>query len=1065
MGKVTKTAKTYPNRRRSSRQRGLAPIIVEQKRKQRTRSRLKQASSLSPNSKKRQKSEEMTIAQNQVSKTNQVSPTPTKPTNEEKKVLSGVKTLTNLVKEVTSVRTQLDMGASVDTLVNSQKPPKNETTANEKNATETEGKQESDEEYTPSEKDEERNSDKDSDCDSEKAITGENSDQKQNSTNTLFNFGFKQSSGNDNNENKIEVMGGVKSISTDTPIAREYIKKNENKLVRVKMNLVKVEDGTFARMDEEAKEKEEEENKSRSLQMKVDEKQKHQKVQESNNSGSEADQQETKIPPKDASCTSSSSTKRSGNEAKSIRHKVQFLRKKSALTTLEESDDDDDSSGSEDSFNTIMSNETSVHYSRAEARKKVPPPHIRYRMGFLLETIPVPPKATEEQLKQLKTPSERCKVILTDLIKFVKSFCKKAVFVSWKNDKGFDILPVAAAKLPEDVIQISKFFQGFKAKLKDGRKLYLNFCLHVPGLTMALTEGKLTHFANLYSYTIYKCNIQAENPKVIGWLVYSYSFTNVNAIKSFLTERSTYEWGLKMTAPSQIDKAVPWNDRTKALEIMVPAENEEEARALISSTFCPKKKNGFKSFTDSYVYVGPERENSTEALAPIFSAMYARHKFRMTHINIVLVKTIVKEIDIKLPTNKQGVFMSLREMILNFPSTTQQLGGKNQSKLFLSVDYTADSKNVWWNKLPGEGGAGYILSYYQWDEGEANEIRKGLGAYLGQYYGKSGIYSSFHAKHWETVESWEWNETEKRFHTPEEKNLAASVLNDPTADVMKAFHRKQMLLESLEKKKKQLEEKVKETGQNTEEKKGKRNNNKSQDVQVLGKFDEIDNQENNIPCDLSYQDFQQLDEASTKAAQAIKDTTIIIDPPSPMEDERSTFDSLKKRRAREIMEAEDDPDVGSIQAHDESTRLIKNTNNADVDSVSSEMTDLTDNTTNRPYFNDDADDRTVASENSLYSLRTLKSHDVKDMIQSGMSQKEVQDNIRAYTEHQKKRAERNALVLLAKHFKDERKNNKETLASAEKPPEPNESSNLTQSTGDNMCSKQSTDNCDAGDKK
>ena len=639
------------------------------------------------------------------------------------------------------------------------------------------------------------------------------------------------------------------------------------------------------------------------------------------------------------------------------------------------------------------------------------------------------------------------------------------MFVTWKNDKSFALLPVETAKLPEDILLISRFFQGFKAKIKDGRKLYFNFCLHVPGWTIALVEEKLNHFADLYSYKIYKCNIQAENPKVIGWLVYSYSFTNVNAIKIYLSERSTYEWGLKMTAPSQIDKSLPWNDRTKALELMVPAENEEEARALVSASFCPKKKNGFKSFEDSYLYVSPERENSTETLAPIFSAMFARHKFRMSHINIVLVKVIVKSIDVKLPTNKKNVFLTLREMILNYPSNKQQLGGKDKSNLFLSVDYTPDSKQVWWNKVPGEGGAGYILSYYQWDEGEANEIRKGLGAYLGQHYGKSGIYSSFHSKHWDTVESWEWNETEKRFHTPEEKNLAKSVLNDPTADVMKAFHRKQVLMENLEKRKKQLEARAKEAGQGTEEvDKEKVASSKSQEVQALGKFDDNTKHDDEVSCQQSYKEFQNLDKASKKAAESISATLILpTEIHRPCEDERSNFDDLKKQRAREIMEAENDPDVGSIQAPEDTTRVIKNTANADVDSVSSDMTDLTNNTTNRQYFNDDASDRTVSSVNSLYSLRTLKSHDVRDMIKSGMKSEEVQYNIRAYTERQKKLAEENAMVLLAKHFKENRENEKETLAAAEKPPEEKASNQQETSKGDNMCSNQSTDNCDAGE--
>ena len=198
---------------------------------------------------------------------------------------------------------------------------------------------------------------------------------------------------------------------------------------------------------------------------------------------------------------------------------------------------------------------------------------------------------------------------------------------------------------------------------------------------------------------------------------------------------------------------------------------------------------------------------------------------------------MAKSIDISLPTKKAHTFLTICEMILNYPSNSQQLGSKEKSKLFLSVDFTPDSSKVWRNKTPGSGGAGYILSFYQWDEGEANKVCKGLGAYLGHQYGKSGIYSLFNEAHWKAVKEWEWNETEQRFLTPEEKHLAASVLNDPTADIMQDFHQKQHLLDTLEnenmKKNAKKRERSKQSGQETMEKTHNADTKKSSEVQVL----------------------------------------------------------------------------------------------------------------------------------------------------------------------------------------------------------------------------------------
>ena len=372
MGKKVKTPKIYPNRRRSSRQRGLSPILSEQKRQQRRR-RLIKSNSTSPTSKKRQKSENnMSTDDGKDKQVKQVTPTPAKLKEERESVPSGVKTLTNLIEEVSSVRTQLDMGVPVESIKeekestnNKNKQVTEETGETSSNSVKrNENKDKSDDEYKPE--------DTDSDVDSENAVTENQSnhkarenqsDQKATSSSTLFNFGFKQSSAEDN-ENKITVNNGIKSISSDTPIAKEYIKKNEEKLVRIGIKMIKVEDGTFAKWDEEERQKKSCNEDSNSPPNKQETKPMQSEESSKNdgssiiNEGSKKEALANVLPP--PTTLTSTSEYKEDNQVKKVKKSVQFSAKKPSPLTFVDSEDEDDSSGSEDSFNTIMSNETSV---------------------------------------------------------------------------------------------------------------------------------------------------------------------------------------------------------------------------------------------------------------------------------------------------------------------------------------------------------------------------------------------------------------------------------------------------------------------------------------------------------------------------------------------------------------------------------------------------------------------------------------------------------------------------------------------------------------------------------
>ena len=404
----------------------------------------------------------------------------------------------------------------------------------------------------------------------------------------------------------------------------------------------------------------------------------------------------------------------------------------------------------EDDIDTIASGETSIISSKEQANKQVPPKYIRYRFVIELNHLDL----QNEESKNEQTPEEKYRQIFWDLSKYIKNIDSDAKFISWKNSPTFTFLPVNVEEFPTELEKIAVFFNGFRAKLKMDYRHTFRICIHSPKWNATWMEMKLTAWAQARSYYISKCNIQSEESTVIGWLVYSFPFSNITALKSYLMDRSDHEWGFKLGSPTTSDKNLPWRDRMKALEVMVPSDNEESARQLISESFSPYKKQGkHKTFTDYYLFVGREKEHKSDELAMIYSEMLGRHKFRLTTIEITQVTSIIKDIDRKVVT-KDNSIMTIREMILNLTSKEQKLV---PCSIFLSVDFVAKADDMWFRNTKGKGGACYYLSHYSWDSGEATTIAKGLGRYLAHYYGMEAVEEFFSADHWKVTQQWKWN--------------------------------------------------------------------------------------------------------------------------------------------------------------------------------------------------------------------------------------------------------------------------------------------------------------------
>lgn len=705
-----------------------------------------------------------------------------------------------------------------------------------------------------------------------------------------------------------------------------------------------------------------------------------------------------------------------------------------------------DTATEEDDINTVASGETSTNQTKEDEEKVVPPTFIRYRLAMELEKEDL---ATDEG-KADTTPEERYKEIFISLKNYIKSIDSNAMFISWKVQPTFTVLKVED-KFPDQMEEIASFFNGFRAKLKLAYRHSFRFCIHTPKWSNTWMEMKLATWAQARSYIFAKCNIQSESSAVIGWLVYSFPFTNISTLKEFMMEKTDYEWGFKVGAPTVTDNHIDWKNRMKALEVMVPAEKEEAARQFISALFSPhKKKNEFRTFTDSYLFVGRESEYKSDELAIFHSEMLGRHKFRYTTIEIEQVTSIIRNIDKKV-VDKHNQIVSIREMIMNLPSVEQKLV---PCKLLLSIDFVAQGEKTWFKNKRGRGGASHYLTFYSWDAGEAVLTAKGLGRYLAHHHGLECVYNYFSADHWEVTKNWKWNPRTNKFDTPEQQHMVKNVLYDPTSQMIQAYNMKVI---DDEKKKKAVAEKNQTTSTSA-------SGNKSDDVNQLGTREIMDkpdaippvssadaikiaDEARKIAVSLHSSSFQKNTESThsptteavhnrltqndrklnsesiTEEKDEEEDSSedegsedssnnssnqMLHDAEENVQSEQNEIDAQNRIAAIKIMQKELDPDLDSLPDQDGRTAKIQNVFQGDAQSVNSDVTDMTDNTQNRSYHNDNA---SITSGNSMISdtsLQSLQDMDIQDMIKEGLTMQEIERNVQAKAAHIKLKAQQKA---------------------------------------------------------
>ena len=101
--------------------------------------------------------------------------------------------------------------------------------------------------------------------------------------------------------------------------------------------------------------------------------------------------------------------------------------------------------------------------TREEDKKKVPPAHVRYRIGIQLDKLDIVALLNEESDDNNSTemsPLQRFCMILVQLTKYIKqNIDPNALYVSWKNSEDFTVMPMHDKdEFPKETVKVSTFF-------------------------------------------------------------------------------------------------------------------------------------------------------------------------------------------------------------------------------------------------------------------------------------------------------------------------------------------------------------------------------------------------------------------------------------------------------------------------------------------------------------------------------------------------------------------------------------------------------------------------------
>ena len=279
-----------------------------------------------------------------------------------------------------------------------------------------------------------------------------------------------------------------------------------------------------------------------------------------------------------------------------------------------------------------------------------------------------------------------------------------------------------------------------------------------------MIEPKLSKWASVHSYTLYKCIIQAESATTIGWLLYSNNYTDITMLRSKLQAATSFEWGFRYQTITKTDVKTDWRKRLKAISLVVPSIHAEIATYVASEMFYQKPTvNRLRDYEDCFAFVEPEYMMTDPVNSVIYDEMINRQQYHTQACKAQVVCTLTQP-TYRVLTTRDNQQITFEQMILNIPIPDEEL---KHLSLFRSVDFVPDTSKIWLNGSPGPGGPGHIFTYYDWVAAEAVQFIRGLGVYLAYKYGFDTEKKCFTINHWRATTQWKYIPEQMCFDTPE----------------------------------------------------------------------------------------------------------------------------------------------------------------------------------------------------------------------------------------------------------------------------------------------------------
>ena len=433
----------------------------------------------------------------------------------------------------------------------------------------------------------------------------------------------------------------------------------------------------------------------------------------------------------------------------------------------------------EDCTNTISSDTTTKNQTKEEESLIVEPINVRCQFSFVMKSIDHEKIAQQVQGTEKIDESafSRIRTPLLEVFQQIKKIDENAKLMKWSDKKEFKTLDSTNdTEFPSDPAELALYFPGLRPKQTSGR-VFVRVRIHSPERKENIVS-EMVEWARLYSINFNKCVVQTESAEIAGWLLYSSQYMDTDHMASFLQSKTGFEWGLRLGAITNSDKNIAYKDRVKAMILYVPSGMGNQGANQASNYFSSKEYiPEVHGIEERYQFVPPEQKVAGPTGKKMFLQYVERQRAHQQLLKGHFCNLFAKDIDTSIMDKREKIAVSIREMVLNI-YTAPDSDFNTPPYLFVSVDFTPDSKRQFFDGRPGPGGPGYIFSFYSKYQGEAIQMIQGLGRYVRSTYSRRIAAKAFTKTHFLGNEGWYWDIDNHKFITPEETRLENNLCKD-----------------------------------------------------------------------------------------------------------------------------------------------------------------------------------------------------------------------------------------------------------------------------------------------